>query len=87
MLELSAIDNSKPISSFIGINKTKVWRKYLSECDVVDLFCLYPRSWCHTKLYWFYNLLNQPKSNLFITTGFAQYDLNSTGVNTQGHRL
>jgi hydroxymethylglutaryl-CoA synthase len=32
----SAIDSSKPIALSSSLDGTKIWRKYLASCDVVD---------------------------------------------------
>jgi len=81
----SAIDNSKPISSFIiTLMEQKFGENSLSECDVVDFTFA-----CIGGVDALQNCIdfirvNPAKKAVVVTTDFAKYDLNSTGEYTQG---
>ena len=81
----SAIDSSKPISSFlIALMEQKFGENSLAECDVVDFTFA-----CIGGVDTFQNCidfitLNPSKKAIVVTTDFAKYDLNSTGEYTQG---
>ncbi|MFV5686645.1 hydroxymethylglutaryl-CoA synthase family protein [Flavobacterium sp. GB2R13] len=81
----SAIDSSKPISSFlITLMEQKFGENTLSECDVVDFTFA-----CIAGVDALQNCidfvkLNPTKKAIVVTTDFAKYDLNSTGEYTQG---
>jgi len=81
----SAIDNSKPISSFLlELIEQKFGENALSECDVVDFVFA-----CISGVDALQNCidfiqLNPSKKAIVVTTDFAKYDLNSTGEYTQG---
>jgi hydroxymethylglutaryl-CoA synthase len=81
----SAIDSSKPISSFlVSLMEQKFGENTLSECDVVDFTFA-----CIGGIDALQNCidfvkLNPTKKAIVITTDFAKYDLNSTGEYTQG---
>lgn len=81
----SAIDSSKPISSFlIALMEQKFGENTLSECDVVDFTfaCIGGVDALQNCLD--FVKLNPTKKAIVITTDFAKYDLNSTGEYTQG---
>ncbi|MFM2369311.1 MAG: hypothetical protein RL619_1611 [Bacteroidota bacterium] len=81
----SAIDSSKPISSFlVSLIEQKFGDNTLSECDVVDFTFA-----CIGGIDALQNCidfikLNPTKKAIVVTTDFAKYDLNSTGEYTQG---
>ncbi len=81
----SAIDNSKPIASFIlGLMEQKYGDGILEHCDVVDFTFA-----CIAGIDAMQNCidfvtLNPTKKAIIITTDFAKYDLNSSGEYTQG---
>jgi len=81
----SAIDSSKPISSFlIALMEQKFGENSLAECDVVDFTFA-----CISGVDALQNCidfitLNPSKKAIVVTTDFAKYDLNSTGEYTQG---
>jgi hydroxymethylglutaryl-CoA synthase len=81
----SAIDSSKPISSFlIALMEQKFGEGVLSECDVVDFTfaCIGGVDALQNCLD--FVRLNPTKKAIVVTTDFAKYDLNSTGEYTQG---
>jgi hydroxymethylglutaryl-CoA synthase len=81
----SAIDSSKPISSFlIALMEQKFGEGILSECDVVDFTfaCIGGVDALQNCLD--FVQLNPTKKAIVVTTDFAKYDLNSTGEYTQG---
>lgn len=81
----SAIDNSKPISSFlISLMEQKFGENILSECDVVDFTfaCIGGVDALQNCID--FVTLNPTKKAIVVTTDFAKYDLNSTGEYTQG---
>jgi hydroxymethylglutaryl-CoA synthase len=81
----SAIDSSKPISSFlISLMEQKFGENSLSECDVVDFTfaCIGGVDALQNCLD--FVQLNPSKKAIVVTTDFAKYDLNSTGEYTQG---
>jgi hydroxymethylglutaryl-CoA synthase len=81
----SAIDSSKPISSFlISLMEQKFGENSLSECDVVDFTfaCIGGVDAMQNCLD--FVQLNPTKKAIVVTTDFAKYDLNSTGEYTQG---
>jgi hydroxymethylglutaryl-CoA synthase len=81
----SAIDSSKPISSFlIALMEQKFGENTLSECDVVDFTfaCIGGVDALQNCID--FVTLNPTKKAIVITTDFAKYDLNSTGEYTQG---
>ncbi|KAB1156057.1 hydroxymethylglutaryl-CoA synthase family protein [Flavobacterium luteum] len=81
----SAIDNSKPISSFlIALMEQKFGENSLSECDVVDFTfaCIGGVDALQNCIDFI--TLNPTKKAIVVTTDFAKYDLNSTGEYTQG---
>ncbi|HEX9153138.1 MAG TPA: hydroxymethylglutaryl-CoA synthase [Flavobacterium sp.] len=81
----SAIDNSKPISSFlVALMEQKFGENTLSECDVVDFTfaCIGGVDALQNCLDFI--KLNPTKKAIVVTTDFAKYDLNSTGEYTQG---
>lgn len=81
----SAIDSSKPISSFlISLMEQKYGEGSLSECDVVDFTfaCIGGVDALQNCLD--FVQLNPTKKAIVVTTDFAKYDLNSTGEYTQG---
>lgn len=81
----SAIDSSKPISSFlISLMEQKFGENTLSECDVVDFTfaCIGGVDALQNCLD--FVKLNPNKKAIVVTTDFAKYDLNSTGEYTQG---
>ncbi len=81
----SAIDNSKPISSFlIALMEQKFGENLLSECDVVDFTfaCIGGVDALQNCID--FVTLNPTKKAVVVTTDFAKYDLNSTGEYTQG---
>ena len=81
----SAIDSSKPISSYlIALMEEKFGENTLSECDVVDFTfaCIGGVDALQNCLD--FVKLNPTKKAIVITTDFAKYDLNSTGEYTQG---
>lgn len=81
----SAIDSSKPISSFlIALMEQKFGENILSECDVVDFTfaCIGGVDALQNCID--FVTLNPTKKAIVVTTDFAKYDLNSTGEYTQG---
>lgn len=81
----SAIDSSKPISSFlITLMEQKFGEGILAECDVVDFTfaCIGGVDALQNCLD--FVRLNPTKKAIVVTTDFAKYDLNSTGEYTQG---
>lgn len=81
----SAIDSSKPISSFlIALMEQKFGEGILAECDVVDFTfaCIGGVDALQNCLD--FVRLNPTKKAIVVTTDFAKYDLNSTGEYTQG---
>nr|WP_315198052.1 hydroxymethylglutaryl-CoA synthase [uncultured Flavobacterium sp.] len=81
----SAIDSSKPISSFlISLMEQKFGENSLSECDVVDFTfaCIGAVDALQNCLD--FVQLNPTKKAIVVATDFAKYDLNSTGEYTQG---
>ncbi len=81
----SAIDSSKPISSFlIALMEQKFGEDILSECDVVDFTfaCIGGVDALQNCIDFI--KLNPTKKAIVVTTDFAKYDLNSTGEYTQG---
>lgn len=81
----SAIDNSKPISSFlVALMEQKFGENILSECDVVDFTfaCIGGVDALQNCIDFI--TLNPTKKAIVVTTDFAKYDLNSTGEYTQG---
>ncbi len=81
----SAIDSSKPISSFlISLIEQKFGESSLAECDVVDFTfaCIGGVDALQNCID--FVTLNPTKKAIVVTTDFAKYDLNSTGEYTQG---
>ena len=81
----SAIDSSKPISSFlIALMEQKFGEDSLAECDVVDFTfaCIGGVDALQNCIDFI--TLNPSKKAIVVTTDFAKYDLNSTGEYTQG---
>ncbi|MES2805419.1 MAG: hydroxymethylglutaryl-CoA synthase [Bacteroidota bacterium] len=81
----SAIDSSKPISSFlIALMEQKFGENTLSGCDVVDFTfaCIGGVDAMQNCIDFIQ--LNPTKKAIVVTTDFAKYDLNSTGEYTQG---
>ena len=81
----SAIDNAKPIGSFlIDLMEQKFGENTLAECDVVDFTfaCIGGVDALQNCLDFI--KLNPDKKAIVVTTDFAKYDLNSTGEYTQG---
>jgi hydroxymethylglutaryl-CoA synthase len=81
----SAIDSSKPISSFlIALMEQKFGEDTLSECDVVDFTfaCIGGVDALQNCID--FVKLNPTKKAIVVTTDLAKYDLNSTGEYTQG---
>ena len=81
----SAIDSSKPISSFlINLMEQKFGEDSLAECDVVDFTfaCIGGVDALQNCID--FVKLNPAKKAIVVTTDFAKYDLNSTGEYTQG---
>lgn len=81
----SAIDSSKPISSFlIALLEQKFGEDVLAECDVVDFTfaCIGGVDALQNCLD--FVRLNPTKKAIVVTTDCAKYDLNSTGEYTQG---
>ena len=81
----SAIDSSKPISSFlIALMEQKFGDNILANCDVVDFTfaCIGGVDALQNCLD--FVRLNPTKKAIVVTTDFAKYDLNSTGEYTQG---
>lgn len=81
----SAIDSSKPISSFlINLMEQKFGEDSLAECDVVDFTfaCIGGVDALQNCID--FVKLNPTKKAIVVTTDFAKYDLNSTGEYTQG---
>lgn len=81
----SALDSSKPISSFLlALMEQKFGENTLSECDVVDytFACIGGVDAMHNCID--FVTLNPTKKAIVVTTDFAKYDLNSTGEYTQG---
>lgn len=81
----SAIDSSKPISSFLlALMEQKFGENLLSECDVVDFtFACIGGVDAMQNCIDFVTLYPTKKA-IVVTTDFAKYDLNSTGEYTQG---
>jgi hydroxymethylglutaryl-CoA synthase len=81
----TAIDSSKPLSSFlVALMEQKFGENTLSECDVVDfVFACIGGVDAMQNCIDFVNL-NPTKKAIVVTTDFAKYDLNSTGEYTQG---
>jgi hydroxymethylglutaryl-CoA synthase len=81
----SAIDSSKPISSFlIALMEQKFGQNTLSECDVVDFTFACIGGVDALQNCVDFVKLNPTKKAIVVTTDFAKYDLNSTGEYTQG---
>ena len=81
----SAIDSSKPISSFlVALMEQKFGANTLASCDVVDFTfaCIAGVDAMQNCLDFI--RLNPTKKAIVVTTDFAKYDLNSTGEYTQG---
>jgi hydroxymethylglutaryl-CoA synthase len=81
----SAIDSSKPISSFLSnLMESKFGENILSECDVVDFTfaCIGGVDALQNCIDFI--RLNPEKKAIIVTTDIAKYDLNSTGEYTQG---
>jgi hydroxymethylglutaryl-CoA synthase len=81
----SAIDNAKPIGSFlIDLMEQKFGENTLAECDVVDFTfaCIGGVDAMQNCLDFI--RLNPDKKAIVVTTDIAKYDLNSTGEYTQG---
>ena len=81
----SAIDSSKPISSYlVSLMEQKFGENILSECDVVDFTfaCIGGVDALQNCID--FVRLNPTKKAIVVTTDFAKYDLNSTGEYTQG---
>ncbi len=81
----SAIDNSKPISSYlITLMEQKFGENCLSECDVVDFTfaCIGGVDALQNCID--FVKLNPTQKAIVVTTDIAKYDLNSTGEYTQG---
>jgi hydroxymethylglutaryl-CoA synthase len=81
----SAIDSSKPISSFlISLMEQKFGENCLETCDVVDFTfaCIGGVDALQNCLDFI--RLNPDKKAIVVTTDMAKYDLNSTGEYTQG---
>ena len=81
----SAIDSSKPISSFlIALMEQKFGEDILANCDVVDFTFACIGGVDALQNCFDFVRLNPNKKAIVITTDFAKYDLNSTGEYTQG---
>jgi hydroxymethylglutaryl-CoA synthase len=81
----SAIDSSKPISSFlIALMEQKFGENCLETCDVVDFTfaCIGGVDALQNCID--FVTLNPDKKAIVVTTDMAKYDLNSTGEYTQG---
>jgi hydroxymethylglutaryl-CoA synthase len=81
----SAIDSSKPISSFLSnLMEAKFGNDILSACDVVDFTfaCIGGVDAMQNCIDFI--RLNPEKKAIVVTTDIAKYDLNSTGEYTQG---
>lgn len=81
----SAIDSSKPISSFlIALIEQKFGENSLAACDVVDFTfaCIGGVDALQNCID--FVRINPDKKAIVVTTDFAKYDLNSTGEYTQG---
>ncbi len=81
----SAIDNSKPIASFlISLMEQKFGNNSFSKCDAVDFTfaCIGGVDALQNCID--FVRLNPDKKAIVVTTDFAKYDLNSTGEYTQG---
>ncbi len=81
----SAIDSSKPISSFlINLMEQKFGENSLENCDVVDFTfaCIGGVDALQNCIDFI--RLNPNKKAIVVTTDMAKYDLNSTGEYTQG---
>ena len=81
----SAIDNSKPIASYlVALMEQKFGENTLSECDVVDFTfaCIGGVDAMQNCID--FVRLNPTKKAIVVTTDIAKYDLNSTGEYTQG---
>ncbi len=81
----SAIDSSKPISSFLSsLMEEKFGDGVLSECDVVDFTFACIGGVDAMQNCMDFIRLNPEKKAIIVTTDIAKYDLNSTGEYTQG---
>ncbi|OAB31330.1 hydroxymethylglutaryl-CoA synthase [Flavobacterium fryxellicola] len=81
----SAIDGSKPLSSFlVTLMEQNFGENTLSECDVVDFTfaCIGAVDAMQNCIDFIH--LNPTKKAIVVATDFAKYDLNSTGEYTQG---
>jgi hydroxymethylglutaryl-CoA synthase len=81
----SAIDNSKPIASFlVNLMEQKFGEDSLSDCDAVDFTfaCIGGVDAMQNCID--YVTLNPTKKAIVVTSDIAKYDLNSTGEYTQG---
>ena len=81
----SAIDNSKPIASFLlALMEQQFGEGILAECDVVDFTfaCIGGVDAMQNCID--YITLNPTKKAIVVTTDIAKYDLESTGEYTQG---
>ncbi len=81
----SAIDNSKPIASFlVALIEQKFGQNILENCDVVDFTfaCIGGVDALQNCLD--FVKLNPNKKAIVVTSDIAKYDLNSTGEYTQG---
>lgn len=81
----SAIDSSKPISSFLlALMEEKFGADILSECDIVDFTfaCIGGVDALQNCID--FVTLYPAKKAIVVTTDIAKYDLNSTGEYTQG---
>lgn len=81
----SAIDNAKPIGSFlVDLMEQKFEENTLAECDVVDFTfaCIGGVDAMQNCIDFI--RLNPDKKAIVVTTDIAKYDLNSTGEYTQG---
>lgn len=81
----SAIDNSKPIGSYlVQLLENEIGKRSLKHCDVVDLTfaCIGGIDALQNCLD--FVRLNPTKKAIVVTTDNAKYDLNSTGEYTQG---
>ena len=81
----SAIDSSKPISSFlIALMEEKFGENTLAQCDVVDFTFACIRGVDALQNCIDFIKLNPANKAIVVTTDFAKYDLNSSGEYTQG---
>jgi len=81
----SAIDNSKPIASYlVALIEQKFGDGILSSCDVVDFTFACVAGVDAMQNCIDYVRLNPIKKAIVVTTDFAKYDLNSSGEYTQG---